>query len=64
MSKNDACPTTPQERLNRSYTERTIAAVLAAKMAIIAGFNAGVGTDTNEDWDDEWRVGLAAPTSW
>lgn len=44
-----------EDRLARAYRERTIAAVLAAKMALQAGYDAGVGLDGNEDWDLEWR---------
>lgn len=50
---------TDDPRLTRAYTERAIAAVLAAKMAIRAGFKAGVGQDHGHpEWDDEWRVVL------
>lgn len=45
-------------RTSKAYTERAIAAVLAAKMALLAGYNAGIGSDENEDWDPEWRVVL------
>ncbi len=41
------------------YRERAIAAVLAAKMALHAGFAAGVGRDmSNPQEPEEWRVVL------
>lgn len=41
----------PDQRLDRAYTERAIAAVLAAKMALSAGFKAGVAKDPeHEEW--------------
>lgn len=47
-----------QQRLNRAYSERAIASVLFAKMALCLGYAAGVGKDDNHDWDDCWRVVL------
>lgn len=44
-----------QARMNRVYRERAIAASLAARMALLAGVDAGVGQDANEAWDPEWR---------
>lgn len=41
-----------EERTVRAYTERMIAVRL---LAIYSGFPYGVGKDTNESWDDEWR---------
>lgn len=51
-----------QERLDRAYTERAYAAAALAKMAIKAGFNAGVGLDDREDVDRQWRVVLYVDT--
>lgn len=57
------------ERTARAYSEMTAAAVAMAKFALVLGWNAGVGKDDNESWDDEWRVVLyvetpAGPASW
>ncbi len=39
------------------YSQRNELAIAFAKMAILAGFNAGRGFDSDESkqWDDEWR---------
>lgn len=55
---NQPAPVGGDDRLNRAYTERSIASVLLAKSAIALGFKAGVGTDDNVDWEDQWRVVL------
>ena len=46
--------------LDQVYTERAIAAVLAAKLALRSGLQAGVGTDQDEMWkaDSRWQVVL------
>lgn len=44
-----------EARMERIYRERAIAASLAARMALLAGHEAGVGVDANESWDPEWR---------
>ncbi|MBO9428059.1 hypothetical protein [Sulfitobacter sp. R18_1] len=50
------------ERVSRAYSERAAAAVAMARFALMSGYNAGVGRDSNEDWDDEWRVVLYVDT--
>lgn len=45
-----------QAALDRAYTQRTIVSVLLAKMALQAGYKAGVGKDNKENWDDEWKT--------
>lgn len=42
------------ERLNRAYRERNIAVIALAKMAILAGYNAGKGKDQN-DIEEKWN---------
>lgn len=47
------------DELNQAYTERTIAAVLAAKMALAAGFAAGVAKhEGHPEPNPEWQVTL------
>ena len=41
--------------LNQVYTERAIAAVLAAKMALFAGYSAGMGWDEKELAAGKWE---------
>ena len=41
-----------QDRLQRAYTERMIAVKL---LCLYCGYPYGIGKDTNEAWDDEWR---------
>lgn len=50
------------ERLKRAYSERTACAVAMARFALMCGFKAGVGKDSNLDWDDDWRVVLYVET--
>lgn len=57
-SLHQPAPVGGDDRLNRAYTERAIASVLLAKSAIALGFKAGVGTDDNVDWEEQWRVVL------
>lgn len=40
----------------RAYSERAYAVAALARMALMCGFNAGVGKDDREDCPDEWRV--------
>lgn len=47
---------------NQLYTERAFAAIALARMALLAGFKAGVGKDDKEQNDDEWRVVLYVET--
>lgn len=51
-----------EDRLERAYTERAYAAVGMAKMALLAGYKAGIGKDSNENWDNEWRTVLYVDT--
>ncbi len=45
-----------EDRTNRAYSERNYAVILAAKLAIEAGYKAGWGIDGNDSWDGDWRV--------
>ena len=42
-----------RSRTNRAYSERNYAVILAAKLAVEAGYKAGWGIDGNESWDDD-----------
>lgn len=46
-----------EQHKNLAYRQRNIAVVALAKMAIIAGYRAGHGYDSDpaKDWDPEWR---------
>lgn len=46
--------------IDQLYTERAIAAVLAVKMALKAGFKAGVGWDDNAMAKGQWETLLFA----
>jgi len=43
------------DKLNNAYAQRNCVAILAVKLAIANGLNAGKGKDDNADWEDEWR---------
>ena len=43
------------DKLNQAYSERNCAVILAVKLALLQGLNAGKGKDGNTDWEDEWR---------
>jgi len=41
--------------LNRVYSERNYAAILAVKLALKLGYKVGQGIDDNKNWNIEWR---------
>lgn len=41
-----------QLKLNAAYTERMLAVRM---LAVLSGYNYGLGKDDNTHWDDEWR---------
>lgn len=50
------------ETINRAYTQRAIAAVALAHTVLAQGGSAGIGLDSNEDKDSNWRTVLYVDT--
>ena len=43
-------------KLSEVYSERNYLAIVAAKLAIKAGYNAGWQIDNNDNWGEQWRM--------